>query len=75
MTSVHATLFVFFGLICFFANKAGVILRTLDIYGKDVDIHTNKQLVNIMILISACLQVPLTFYQAKEFMLTLYDEL
>lgn len=75
MTSVHVTLFVFFGLICFFANKAGVILKTLDIYGKDVETHINKQLVNAMILISSCLEVPLTFYQAKEFMLTLYDEL
>ena len=69
---LHGFMLGFFILICIFAVRCNVLIRSLDIYD---DIKIDRKLVNAMILVSAFLQVPLTFYQAKEFVLTLYDEI
>jgi hypothetical protein len=71
LTAVNFSVFLFFVLISLYAIKCNVLIKTLDL---DQDPGVNKSIINAMILLSAILQVPLTFFQVKEIVLTLYDE-
>jgi hypothetical protein len=73
LTSVHLAMFLFLTVICVLGYQNGILMSSLYIYDDKTVIY--KQLINGIIFVSAFLQVPLTFFQGKEFVLTLYDEL